>query len=351
MVRSLVCLAFLGMLVLVPGAGRAATTDAAVNVQIDTTEPQAALAIMAKLRRSQPVTAQDWNALFATRGYELLKKRQADFHRPFSDDSFKAFISDPKTLATYQQLSDTLATWISSDIVMLAHRAFVYLPAGSKLHATVYPLIKPATNSYVYQLDTDPAIMLFLDPTLTKDQFGNTVSHELYHIGDSQNCPSAPIAAQEAKYPQMQRDFLNWLSAFGEGSAMLAAAGGPDVHPHWEDPQSDKDVWDKAMSNYTTDFRSLQTFFADIADGTLKGDTIDKQGYTFFGDVQGPWYTVGYKMNVLIEHTFGRAKLIDAICDKRSYLATYNEAAMKNNAAGNPPLPLWSSQLTSLFQK
>ena len=323
----------------------------AVNVRIDSTEATAALAIVAKLRQNQGVTAADWNALFATDGYQRLKKREAQFKHPFSDDDFKAFISSPKLVAGYQALADTLARWTSADITQLAQRSFAYLPAGSKLHATVYPLIKPRTNSFVYELDTDPAIMLYLDPTITKGQFGNTVSHELYHVGDAQNCPPAPIAAQEKKLASPQKDVLEWLSAFGEGSAVLAAAGGPDVHPHAEDPPADRAVWDKALSSYDADFQTLQQFFGDIVDGKLSGDAIATKGYTFFGDVQGPWYTVGYKMNVTIERTFGRSKLIEAICDKREYLATYNAAAAQSNAAGNPALPLWSSQLSVLFDK
>ena len=329
----------------------AAGTGGAVRVIIDPSQAQAALMILSKLHQNQSVAAQDWSTLFATGGYQRLKRREAQFKRAFSDDDFKAFLSSPKTIAQYRALSDTLTRWTSADITQLAQRSFAYLPAGATLHATVYPMIKPRTNSFVFDLETDPAIMLYLDPTITKGQFGNTVSHELYHIGDDQNCPPPPVAAQEKQLGSPQKDVLEWMSAFGEGSAVLAAAGGPDIHPHAEDPPADRAVWDKALSNYNADFQSLQQFFTDIANGKLKGDAIAKQGYTYFGDVQGPWYTVGYKMDVLIERTYGRPKLIEAICDKREYFATYNSAAEQSNAAGNPPLPLWSSQLTSRFSK
>jgi len=326
----------------------AATTGAWGGVTIDASEAQATLAILDKLHRSAQVNAQDWNALFSSPGYQRLKKREAQFKHPFTDDDFKAFVTDPKLVAQTDALRATLDRWTSADISQLARRSLAYLPPGATMHATIYPLIKPKTNSFVYELDTDPAIMLYLDPAVTKDQFSNTVSHELYHVGDAQNCPSPAVKAQEQSLTQAQKDALEWMSAFGEGSAVLAAAGGPDVHPHAVDPAADRAVWDAAMSHYDSDFQSLQQFFTDIADGRLKGDAIAAKGYTFFGEVQGPWYTVGYKMDVTIERVFGRQKLIEAICDKREYFATYNAAAAKSNA-GNTALPTWSSKLVNVF--
>jgi|SRR5579872_3618017 len=349
MARILAYCALLSMLTLLPGVRPAQA--AVINVQIDTAEPQAVLAIMAKLRQNQSVTAHDWDAVFLTRGYALLKKSEAEFHHPFSDDTFKLFVSDPKLLAQFQSLSDTLTTWLSSDMIELTQRAFVYLPNGAKLHATVYPLIEPVSKSFAYQLDTDPVIMLHLDPTVTKDLFEYTVSHELYHVGDVQNCPPASAVAEETTLSQSQKDVLNWIDRFSEGSAVLAAAGGAEVHPHWAGTPSDRAIWDTSMRNFDSDFASMQTFFSNIAAGTLRGDAIEAKASTFFGDVAGPWYTVGYTMDVVIEHAFGRAKLIEATCDRRSYFATYNAAAVKSNEAGNPPLPLWSPQLISLFGK
>jgi len=316
-----------------------------VNVRIDASEAQATLAILGKLRAGSPVTPGDWSALFATRGYQRLKEREAAFKRPFTDDQFKAFVTNPQLIAQSQILADTLQRWLSADLSQIAQRSFAYLPDGATIHATVYPLIKPKPNSFVYQLDTDPAVMLYLNPNVTKDQFANTVSHELFHVGDAQNCPPPAVAEKEKVLDARQKAMLEWLSAFGEGSAVLAAAGGPGVHPHWSDPQADRDVWDKAMAGFPTDFQSLEQFFSNIADGKLTGDAIATKGYTFFGDVQGPWYTVGYKMNITIERILGRSILIQALCDKRIYLATYNAAALTSNRQGNPALPLWPDNL------
>ena len=65
---------------------------------------------------------------------------------------------------------------------------------------------------------------------------------------------------------------------------------------------------------------------------------------TFFG-VQGPWYTVGWKMAVVIERRFGRAKLIECMLDPRELLVTYDRAAAELNGAGGELLPLWSDDL------
>jgi hypothetical protein len=61
--------------------------------------------------------------------------------------------------------------------------------------------------------------------------------------------------------------------------------------------------------------------------------------------VQGPWYTVGWKMSVMIEKTFGRKKLIECICDQRKLLPLYNKAAAKYNRQAREPLALWSELL------
>lgn len=135
----------------------------------------------------------------------------------------------------------------------------------------------------------------------------------------------------------------------GDGLPVLAAAGGPNVHPHWEDPPHERSVWDTAMAHYDGDLANLESFFASIADGSVTGEAIATKGFTFFGTDQGPWYTVGYKMDVTIERELGRPVLIASLCDKRSYLATYNTAVQRANARG-AHLPLWPASLTGFLE-
>jgi hypothetical protein len=75
-----------------------------------------------------------------------------------------------------------------------------------------------------------------------------------------------------------------------------------------------------------------------------KDDDVRNAGMQFFG-VQGPWYTVGWKMAVIVEKRFGRAVLIEGMRDPPRLLATYNEAAKEANAKGGEKLALWSPDL------
>ena len=69
-----------------------------------------------------------------------------------------------------------------------------------------------------------------------------------------------------------------------------------------------------------------------------------KTSFSFFG-IQGPWYTVGWKMAVTIERVYGRARLIECMCDQRRLLSTYNEAALKLGRSSPEQLTLWSASL------
>jgi hypothetical protein len=75
----------------------------------------------------------------------------------------------------------------------------------------------------VFEVDIDPAIMLYLDPARTAAQLENTIAHELHHVGYAAACRAPTDSAAD---PALSAA-LGWLGAFGEGVAMLAAAGGP----------------------------------------------------------------------------------------------------------------------------
>ncbi len=71
---------------------------------------------------------------------------------------------------------------------------------------------------------------------------------------------------------------------------------------------------------------------------------MEKTARTFYG-VQGPWYTVGWRMSVLIEKTYGRPRLIECMCDLRKLPLTYNRAAARHNRRSADKLALWSETL------
>jgi hypothetical protein len=98
------------------------------------------------------------------------------------------------------------------------------------------------------------------------------------------------------------------------------------------------------MKNFNKDLKTLERFFLDILDGRLKANEIQKTAFSFFG-IQGPWYTVGWKMAVTIEKRFGRFKLIECIRDPGMLLSTYNHAASEYNRSRGGSLAVWSPTL------
>ncbi len=98
------------------------------------------------------------------------------------------------------------------------------------------------------------------------------------------------------------------------------------------------------MANFNQDLKKVEAFFLDVLNNKLNEEERTQAARSFYG-VQGAWYTVGWKMAVMIEKTYGRAKLIECMCDQRELLATYKEAAAKYNRKTREPLVLWSSSL------
>src|SRR5690606_20869332 len=126
----------------------------------------------------------------------------------------------------------------------------------------VYPSIKPATNTFVFEPRTNPAIFFYLDPAITAAAFENTLAHEFHHIGMSSACAAEPETQDELD--TNVRTAVQWMSAFGEGRAVLAAAGGPDVHPHAASSATERAVWERDFALVETDMRRLEAFFLDI---------------------------------------------------------------------------------------
>jgi hypothetical protein len=222
--------------------------------------------------------------------------------------------------------------------------ALAYLPKETRIRAKLYPVIKPRENSFVFDVKDDPAIFLYLDPAVSREKFENTLAHELHHIGYGSGCPSKRTSDEISKLPQNKQTVITWIGAFGEGFAMLAAAGGPDIHPHAVSSHEERARWDKDMANFNDDLKKVETFFINILENRLTKDDLQKTASSFYG-IQGAWYTVGWKMSVLIEKTYGRAKLIECICDQRKLLRTYNKAAAKYNRKSGEPLVLWSASV------
>lgn len=298
-----------------------------VNVHIATDEADAVLAILDARAAGHAIEPAAWQRLFSSEGYVRLKQREQSMHRPFDDDAFRAFVLSPELLAKRETLRRALARVEHADVGRLAQRALGYLPPGAKITATIYPVIKPATNSFVFEKN---AIFKYLDDE-PLERFEETIAHELHHIGFGTTCSSSGE---------------KWLGAFGEGFAVFAASGGLHGHPYAGAEPDVRAAWASGLANLPSQFAQLDRFFADLADGKLKGDDADKRGFEFFGLV-GPWYTVGWKMAATIEEELGRDALINAFCDSRTLFATYNRAAAAHEKRTGERLPRWSVRIAA----
>jgi len=314
-----------------------------IQLALNTDEAEAALAILNKHAAGTAISDADWQRLFSTEPYIRLKEREASLHRDFTDDDFRKFILSPELAAKSSALRKTLDAWKQADLTASARRALTYLPEQAVIKTKVFPVIKPKTNSFVVDVLTDPTIFLYLDPEESAAKFENTVAHELHHIGYASIEPLAE--ARQKDVPPDAKPAVEWMGAFGEGFAMLAAAGGPDVDPHAASSAKEHARWDHDLANFNQDLISVQQFFLDIIDKRLVGDKISERASAFFGDAQGAWYTVGYKMSVIVEKRFGRNVLIDCMLDPRELLVRYNQAAKELNDQGKEKLTLWSAEL------
>jgi hypothetical protein len=310
-----------------------------VDLRPDFSEAVAVLSILDKRAQHQAVKDSDWQRLFATVPYQRLKQRESSMRRPFSDEAFKTFVSSLDDRRT--KLGETLTAWRKADLAMAATRPLTYLPAEATIHASVYPVVKPQTNNFVFEASTNPAIFLYIDPKISRAQFENTVAHELHHIG---------LASLEERYeervqalPENNRKAALWMGAFGEGMAVLASAGSPDVPPLAAYTTRDQIAWEVDYDRVDSDLDALDQFFLDVVHGAIRGDAVGHVGSTFFG-YRGPWYTVGYLMATTIEKQLGRAALIETLKDPRQFVFTYNQAASKHNESLGPKLPLFSAE-------
>jgi hypothetical protein len=322
---------------------RHAASDARLHVPMVTDEAEAVLAILEKRAAGQAPAEADWQRLFSSDGYRRLKQREASLQRPFEDSTFRDFVLSADLLERAPALRGTLGAWVRVDPGEAARRAFAYLPDSAVIRAKVYPVIKPRTNSFVFEPRTNPAIFLYLDPKVAPAKLENILTHELHHIGVGSVCPVEP-----AGLPENTKMALSWMSGFAEGRAVLAAAGAPDVHPHATSGAGERAVWERDFAKVGPDFLRLESFFTAITDGKLTEEERTRQGMSFVSTdevPQGPYYTIGWLMSSVVERELGRKRLVESLCDSAMFLRDYNRAAQAGMSRGHASLPLWSDVL------
>jgi len=323
--------------------GSAAPDTLPISIRLDTREADAALAILARRARGDSARAEDWERLFESEGYRRLRDREASMGRAFEDATMRAFLEADSMAVRSGALAETVARWRSVDVTDAARRAFAYLPAGTTIRATVYLVIKPRSNSFVFDLRGDPAIFLYVDPSIPPERLANTVAHELHHVGFARACQGAA----DTTLTEAQRGLRDWMGAFGEGVAVLAAAGGPLEPPDTTWTAADRDEWGRDLADLTPAMVRLEDFFIAIAEGApAESDSIVARGMAFFGN-RGLWYTVGYVMARAVERAFGRERLIASLCDMRDLVRAY-QTAVRLRLRGSQwlaALPQWSDRL------
>jgi hypothetical protein len=318
-------------------------TPAQIDVQLESDEADAAIAILDKrVHREMPTTA-NWQRLFSSKGYQHLQEREASLGRAFTDSAFTTFLMSDTLLQRASLLDRALPPLERLDVSAAAGRSLKYLPASTPIKARLYLEIKPKTNSFVFTgRDSTPSIFLYVDPHQSPAQLENTIAHELHHIGLNSACSDRPFA----RATPAQRMLLRFLGAFGEGQAMLAAAGSPSIHPHATDDDTIQARWDRDVANASADIDELSRFFVSVLDGRVtSADSVQNQAFQYFG-AQGPWYTVGWLMASTVERELGRDVLVRSLCEPTRFISLYNDAAKRANARGGM-LPTWNAELVN----
>jgi hypothetical protein len=191
-----------------------------VRLTLDTSEADQVLGILALREAGRPIDDARWTTLFVTPPYQRLKQREQkigeqfhDVSGVFTDEDFRKVVLSDELKSLAPRLRETLERWKQADLRRSAERVLAYLPDEAVIRAKVYPVIKPAVNSFVWELSSDPTIFLYLDPEVTRDKFDNNVAHELHHIGLGSLGPV--YAEKTAALPERARTAAESLSLVG----------------------------------------------------------------------------------------------------------------------------------------
>lgn len=320
-------------------ASGAETADVQVRIVAD--EAEAALAVLDERRAGGEVKPETWERLWKSEGFTRLKKRQEAFGATEVEKGFRDYLMSSEALARLDALREAVTALKRLDATAPARRAAAYLPAGTRLRATVYPVVKKSDNTFVFDLQENPTVFLYVDPERSAADLENTMAHELHHVGMA----SCADPADHEKLTPAQQRALRYLGAFSEGAATLAAAGGPDVHPHATSAPEAWIVWERDVAGFNADVRRLEGFFREVLAGSLSEEEERKRLFTFINTdevPQGAFYTVGWKMAAVVEKARGREALVKTLCDPRALLAAYDEAAASQPLSDGGGLARWS---------
>ncbi len=332
---------------ILPGAV-AAAENPPVTIVLD--EANAALAVLEERQSSGGVREATWERLWSTEGFKRLDARQNHYGDSETRDRMRHHLLSEEPLQRIAELRQAIADWERVDLEKTAERALAYLPEGQAIRAKIYPVIKKKSNSFVFEVSTDPAIFMFVDGKKSTERIEDILAHEFHHVG--------LVGCQQPlnydNLPQPVQKTLDWMGTFGEGQAMLASAGGPEVHPARRAPASEWMTWERDVANFNRDLKRIEAFLWSVAKGELPKD---EQRSTWFSFVnadevpQGAFYTVGWKMAATIERFRGRNHLVDRLCDPRLFLEAYNEIIADYGLPDGSGLAQWDSAFLGLLKE
>ena len=118
-----------------------------------TDEAEAVLNILEKREKKLEINGEDWSRLFSSEGFTRLKKREESFRRKYEEENFKKFVMSDLEPGKKEILKSTLENWSKADFRECGVKAFAYLPAQAKIKVKIYPVIKPAKNSFVFEAE------------------------------------------------------------------------------------------------------------------------------------------------------------------------------------------------------
>jgi hypothetical protein len=176
--------------------GLAAAEETHIRAVFD--EADAALAIMDSLNAGDSVTEAQWDALWQSEGYTRLLARQASMggEKGFGD-KLSAWLQDPENYRRVENIRFAVEGYRSFEADTAGNRAAAYLPEGVVLEASFYPVIKHTTNTFVYDLQNDPAIFMYVNPDNSPVFVESVLTHELHHVGLTQ-CPKIKLVSNHS---------------------------------------------------------------------------------------------------------------------------------------------------------
>ena len=327
----------------------------ATSVKIVLDESIAALNLL--LTQLQGANVQDgknaaaalWKKLFESEGYRRLKVRAGTQGKPDPDPEFIEFLTSPEVVSEAGLYRAGLLTWQNQDLTEAIQRAQSYLPRDTVLKAKIYPVIKPVSNNFTTDLETDPAIFICMDPQKTGVELTCQLAHELHHIGLVPHIKALKSSPDVLRMPWGVQLALDWMGSLGEGLAALAGVGAADVHPQSYNGRQASQEWEYGIGLFNQEFQQIQRFLLDVLAGRLQGEEALQVGRTFAGH-QGGWAIIGWQMAVVIEKVKGKAALIEAFCDPRRLPITYNAAVEIYNQTAAHTLAAWSAEFLAALE-